>query len=188
MQAPRQCRPTPACFSTSARVVVSASVRKPVTAAFSAVTARFPALRCRKRAAAAAPECRATLPVLNKLKGWAQALKRQVITLWFCRSHRDTPLAAKLLAGLVVAYAFSPIDLIPDFIPILGYLDDLLIVPLGIWLALRMIPPHVITASRGKAEAWMARQEERPKNLLAAAVVVSLWLALAFWAWSAFSA
>ncbi|MGH8354656.1 MAG: YkvA family protein, partial [Pseudomonas sp.] len=83
--------------------------------------------------------------MLNSLKGWARALQREVIALWFCSKHPATPLAAKLLALAVVAYALSPIDLIPDFIPLLGYLDDLLLLPLGLWLALRLTPPEVLS-------------------------------------------
>ncbi|MFY9316524.1 MAG: DUF1232 domain-containing protein [Burkholderiales bacterium] len=107
--------------------------------------------------------------------------------LWFCRDHPDTPLAAKLLAALVVAYAFSPIDLIPDFVPVLGYLDDLILVPPGIYLTLRLIPDHVLADARQKADLWIARREQRPRNYLAAAAVVLIWLALAYWAWTAFA-
>jgi uncharacterized membrane protein YkvA (DUF1232 family) len=95
--------------------------------------------------------------VLAALKRWARELKAQLWTLWYCRSHPEMPLSAKLLAGLVVAYAFSPIDLIPDFIPVLGQLDDLILVPLGIYLALRLIPAHVLAESRLKAEERINR-------------------------------
>src|SRR5580765_3620072 len=91
--------------------------------------------------------------MLEKLKAWARELKTQLLTLWYCRADPRTPLAAKILAALVVAYAISPIDLIPDFIPVLGQLDDLLIVPLGIYLALRLIPPEVLQEARAKALA-----------------------------------
>jgi uncharacterized membrane protein YkvA (DUF1232 family) len=90
--------------------------------------------------------------MLVTLKRWARALKAQLLTLWYSRNHPDMPLAAKLLAAAVVAYAFSPIDLIPDFIPVLGQLDDLILVPLGIYIALRMIPEHVLADARQKAE------------------------------------
>jgi uncharacterized membrane protein YkvA (DUF1232 family) len=90
---------------------------------------------------------------IEKLKGWAAELKTQLMTLWYCHSHPDTPLAAKLLAALVVGYALSPIDLIPDFIPVLGQLDDLILVPLGIYVLLRLIPDHVLAECRQKAEA-----------------------------------
>lgn len=125
--------------------------------------------------------------MIEKLKRWARELKAQLLTLWFSRSHPDTPLAAKLLAGLVVAYAFSPIDLIPDFIPVLGYLDDIILVPLGIYVALRLIPAHVVADSREKANAWLAVNGDKPRNYVAAALVVLVWAALAYWAWSAFS-
>lgn len=122
--------------------------------------------------------------MLAKLNRWALDLKAQALTLWFCRSHPDTPLLAKISAALVVAYAFSPIDLIPDFIPIIGYLDDLIIVPLGIYLVCRLIPEHVIAASRLKADLWIAQEKGKPKNYFAAAAVILVWLALAYWAWA----
>ena len=97
------------------------------------------------------------------------------------------PLGAKALAILVVAYAFSPIDLIPDFIPVLGYLDDVILLPMGIYLLLRMIPPHVLADSRVKADAWMAERRGKPANHMAAAVVVMVWIAIAYACWRAFS-
>ena len=90
------------------------------------------------------------------------------------------PWSAKLLAAAVVAYAFSPIDLIPDFIPVLGYLDDLLIVPLGVYFAIRLIPPHVLGAARLQADAWLASRASRPKNLWAASAIVLVWLAIGY--------
>ena len=111
-------------------------------------------------------------------------LKAQLLTLWFARSHPDTPWYAKALAVLVAAYAFSPIDLIPDFIPVLGYLDDVIIVPLGIWLALRLLPPHVLAESRRKADAWIAAREKRPRSYAAATVFVLIWLAIAYGLWA----
>ena len=106
--------------------------------------------------------------------------------LWFCRSHPDMPLAAKVLAILVVAYAFSPIDLIPDFIPILGQLDDVILVPLGIWLVLKLIPQHVIADSRMKAAVWVAARKRQAASYLVAALIVLAWIALAWWAWTLF--
>jgi len=91
--------------------------------------------------------------------------------------------AAKFLAGMVVAYAFSPIDLIPDFIPVPGYLDDLVIVPLGIHLTLRLLLAHVIADSRAKTDARLAENGSEPRNYFAAAVVVLVWAAVAWWAW-----
>ena len=91
-----------------------------------------------------------------------------------CRDPR-TPWFAKVVAGAVVAYALSPIDLIPDFIPVLGYLDDLIIVPLGIALAVKMIPNAVLVDCRMRAQA----ASERPTNRKAAAIVVAIWVAAA---------
>jgi uncharacterized membrane protein YkvA (DUF1232 family) len=122
--------------------------------------------------------------MLERLKRWAAELKTQLLTLWFCRRHPDTPWTAKALAIVVVAYAFSPIDLIPDFIPVLGYLDDLILVPIGIYLALRLIPPHVVEQAREQA----LRMPMRPTNYWAAAAIVLIWLALAWWAWTMLAA
>ncbi len=94
-------------------------------------------------------------------------------------AYRDprTPWHARLWAALVVAYAFSPIDLIPDFIPILGYLDDLVLLPLGVALALKLIPAEVMADSRAKADAVMAGG--KPVNRVAGAVIIALWIGLA---------
>ena len=120
--------------------------------------------------------------MLERLKRWAGELKAQVVTLWICCRHPDTPWSAKLLAGLVVAYAFSPIDLIPDFVPVLGYLDDLLIVPFGVYLAIRLIPPYVVASARIEADAWLAARTAKPANYWAAGVIVLVWIAVAYWA------
>lgn len=92
------------------------------------------------------------------------------------------PLAAKLIATLVVAYAFSPVDLIPDFIPVIGFLDDVILVPLGIAIAIRMIPDHVLADSRRQAEAWVEEARGRPRSYVAAMIVVAIWIALCTWA------
>lgn len=118
----------------------------------------------------------------ERLRNWARALKRDAVALWLAARDPRTPLVAKLTAGAVAAYALSPIDLIPDFIPVLGYLDDLLIVPLGIALAIRLIPAPLMAEFRARA----AERLDRPRSLLAAALVVALWLGvgvlLALWA------
>jgi uncharacterized membrane protein YkvA (DUF1232 family) len=119
--------------------------------------------------------------VLDRLKRWAAELKAQVVTLWFCRRDPRTPLAAKIMAALVVAYALSPIDLIPDFIPILGLLDELVLLPAGIYIAMRLIPPEVLADARREADIYLSN---KPGSYWAAAVIVLIWLALAYWAWS----
>jgi uncharacterized membrane protein YkvA (DUF1232 family) len=118
---------------------------------------------------------------VERLKAWARALKRDVVALWLAARDPRTPLAAKLLAGVVAAYALSPIDLIPDFIPIIGYLDDLLLVPAGIWLVVRLIPAELLEEFRAAALA-----RERPRSLAGAAAVAAVWLALGgllAWLW-----
>ena len=105
----------------------------------------------------------------------AAELKREVYALYYaCRDPR-TPWYAKALATAVVAYAFSPIDLIPDFIPVLGLLDDLVLVPLGVIAVRAMVPETVLVESRAKAREL----ESKPRSWVAAAVIIALWLALA---------
>jgi uncharacterized membrane protein YkvA (DUF1232 family) len=122
--------------------------------------------------------------LLARLRAWAEELKAQLLTLWFCSRDPRTPWYAKALAALVVAYAFSPIDLIPDFIPVFGYLDDLIIVPLGIYLTVRLVPQHVLEESRGKADAWIAARQARPTNYVAASIFIVIWLAAAYGIWT----
>jgi len=115
------------------------------------------------------------------LKSWARALKRDVVALWLAARDSRTPFGAKLVAGAVAAYALSPIDLIPDFIPLLGYLDDLLLVPVGIWLAVRMIPPELLAEFRAAAGA-----RDRPRSLAGAIFIGVLWVSLGgllAWLW-----
>ncbi len=112
--------------------------------------------------------------VFAKLKCWSRTLKSESLTLYFAARDSRTPWYAKLLIAAVAAYALSPIDLIPDFIPVLGYLDDLIIVPAGIALAVRLVPPEVLTACRAKAETRGG--EARPRSWIAAVVIVGVWL------------
>ena len=113
--------------------------------------------------------------IIERLKTQAVALKREIFVLYLAARDPRTPWYAKLVVVCVVAYALSPIDLIPDFIPILGYVDDLLLLPLGIYLALRMIPPEILAECRAKAAA---KPERLPRNWWAVAVIVLIWLAL----------
>jgi uncharacterized membrane protein YkvA (DUF1232 family) len=109
------------------------------------------------------------------LRSWALALKGQVLAVYFAARDPAAPWPPRLLALLVAAYALSPIDLIPDFIPLLGYLDDLVLVPLGLWLVLRWMPPPVMARARARAEALL----KKPRSWAAAALFVAIWLALA---------
>ena len=120
--------------------------------------------------------------MLTRIKSWAKGLKRDIVALWIAARSRRTPITAKLVAGAVAAYALSPIDLIPDFIPILGYLDDLVIVPLGIALAVRLIPAALMAEFRAEAFATA-----KPVNRTMAVAIVGVWLVVlviaAVWCW-----
>ena len=113
----------------------------------------------------------------ERLRRWARALKQETLALYLAARDPRTPWYARLLAACVVAYALSPIDLIPDFVPVLGYLDDLLLVPLGILLALRLIPADVMASAR--QEAAHRIEEGRLVSRAAGVVVVAIWLGLA---------
>ncbi|MFL6696932.1 MAG: YkvA family protein [Vitreoscilla sp.] len=113
----------------------------------------------------------------GKLKSWARRVKRDGVTLWFACKHPGTPWYAKALGVFVVGYALSPIDLIPDFIPVLGYLDDVLLLPGLIWLAIRLLPAKVLVECRNDADAWIETQGARPRSRVAAVVIVLLWVA-----------
>ena len=123
-----------------------------------------------------------------RLRAWARELKSETLALWFCCKHPATPLSAKILATLVVAYALSPIDLIPDFIPVVGYLDDVILIPIGIYFTLKLIPPAIVDECRVKAREWMEAQRAKPRNYVAAALIVGVWLAAVWWAWRWYSA
>lgn len=109
------------------------------------------------------------------LKTWARALKSQVLAVYFAARDPTAPASLRLLALAVAAYALSPIDLIPDFIPLLGYLDDLLIVPLGLWLVVRYMPTPVMARARARAAALL----QKPRSWIAAALFIAVWLLLA---------
>ena len=114
---------------------------------------------------------------LQKMKRWARRLETEGYALYLAYKGRQVRLYARVFAAVVVGYAFSPIDLIPDPIPILGYLDDLVLVPLGVALAIRMIPASVLAECRARAREVMA--DGKTVNRVAAAVVVTVWIALA---------
>lgn len=115
--------------------------------------------------------------LLARLKQAARRLKRDAVTVYFLARDPKTPWPVRLLALIIAAYALSPVDLIPDFIPVLGFLDDVLLLPVGIWLILRLSPPDVIKASRLRADAAL----ERPVSRVAMVVVVVIWLVAALW-------
>lgn len=113
------------------------------------------------------------------MQTWKQRvkqLKNETYAIYIACKDPRVPWYARVFAGFVVAYAFSPIDLIPDVIPILGYLDDLILVPLGIMLVIKMIPPNVLVQCREKAEA--AISQGKPTSRIAAILIVGIWLLL----------
>lgn len=113
----------------------------------------------------------------EKIKTKARQLEGETFTLYLAYRHPATPWYAKIFAAVVVGYAFSPIDLIPDFIPVLGYLDDLLLVPLGIKLALKMIPEEVLSEARQQAAQEF--EGEKPKRWIVGAIIILIWIAFA---------
>ncbi len=114
---------------------------------------------------------------LDNWKERIERLKIEVYALYLAYKDPRVPLYARIFAAGVVAYALSPIDLIPDFVPLLGYLDDLLIVPLGIWLSLKMIPAEVLAEQRQKAEEVM--RQGLPVSRVGAAIIIAIWIILA---------
>ncbi|MCW5745355.1 MAG: DUF1232 domain-containing protein [Alphaproteobacteria bacterium] len=120
-------------------------------------------------------------------RGWAGRLEEQALAIWIAAQDPRMPWSAQLMALLATAYAFSPIDLIPDAIPVLGLLDDLILVPLCLWLALKMTPPEVLADAH--TEAARRLDEGVPVSRTAAVVIVGLWVlsaaGLVWWAWSA---
>ena len=114
--------------------------------------------------------------VLQRWKRRVRQLKVETYALYLTSKDPRVPWYAKVLTACVVAYAFSPIDLIPDFIPILGYLDDLVLVPLGIVLALKMIPPAVLEECREQATRTLS--DEKPRNWIAGGIIIAVWLFL----------
>lgn len=103
--------------------------------------------------------------------------------LWFAARHSDTPVLAKVICIIAVAYALSPIDLIPDFIPVLGYLDDAILLPALIWLAVLLLPEHVIQECRGEANSWMEGNKKKPISYVGGAVILAIWASLSYICW-----
>jgi len=121
-----------------------------------------------------------------RVLAWMRRLKRNLLALWFASRHPDTPLIAKILAVLVVGYAFSPIDLIPDFIPIIGYFDEFVLLPGAVFVIFKLIPQPVLDACHAQADAFLHEHKHKPQSYVAAGVIVLLWVGLAWWLWSTF--
>lgn len=118
------------------------------------------------------------MQILDRWKQWARQIKIETYTLYLAYRDPRTPWYAKVFSAGVVGYAFSPIDLIPDFIPIIGYLDDLILVPIGIALALKLIPLPVLAECRIEAQKVIA--QGKPINRTAAGIIIAIWLVAAF--------
>ena len=123
--------------------------------------------------------------VWTRLRDAARLIKRDGVALWFACRHPRTPGWIKAAAALVVAYALSPIDLVPDFIPVLGYLDDVILLPGLIWLIVRCMPADVLGECREQASTWMAAQQRKPVSRWGVLLVLAVWALLAWslWRW-----
>jgi uncharacterized membrane protein YkvA (DUF1232 family) len=128
------------------------------------------------------------MALLADLKQRARHLKVETFALYLAARDPGTPWYAKLLVAGIVAYAFSPIDLIPDFVPVLGYLDDLILIPMGIALAIKLVPHSVLAECRARAQETI--QNGKPASRAASVVIVVIWLVLAalciVWAYESF--
>jgi len=116
---------------------------------------------------------------------WAKALKKDVLTLWFAMQSKDTPTLAKIFAFLAIAYGLSPIDIIPDFIPIIGYLDDFVILPILVWIAVYFLPEAVLQESREKADTWIASKNQKPVSIFGIALFALVWIGICALVWRA---
>ncbi|EEY90011.1 MULTISPECIES: YkvA family protein [Acinetobacter] len=110
----------------------------------------------------------------QRIKQWAKSIKKDILVVWLIAKDKRTPNSVKFLALIIAAYAFSPIDLIPDFIPVLGYLDDIIIVPLGILLVIKLTPQNIVDDCRILGETLV----ERPINRWAAGIIILIWLVI----------
>lgn len=115
---------------------------------------------------------------MKSFRDIAHNLRVEAHTIWLCARDPQVPLPARLFGLVVAAYALSPIDLIPDFIPVLGLLDDAILIPLGVWLFLEMVPPGVYAQQRALAE----EASHRPVSRVAALVIALIWIAALIWA------
>ncbi len=126
--------------------------------------------------------------MLERIKQWARTIRRDVIALWIATRDPRVPWYAKALATAIAAYALSPVDLIPDFIPVLGYLDDLVIVPAGILLVVWLIPAPLMAEFREQA----AVIAQKPRSTSAAVIIIMIWVAVAalagWWLWRSLAA
>jgi len=124
------------------------------------------------------------LKIGSLIKEKAKKLKQELVVLHLAYGNPMTPWTARVLIVMVIGYALSPIDLIPDFIPIIGLLDDLILLPLGIYWAIKLIPIEVMTASREQAKTY---KWDRKKSTVAGVVIIAMWLLLVYWIIASFT-
>lgn len=124
---------------------------------------------------------------MRRFLTWVWALRRDVLTMYFALKHPATPWYVKVLTALLVVYALSPIDLMPDFIPLLGYIDDLLIVPAGVWALLKIVPAPVLADSYAKSNQWLIVRKNKPLSRVSLAVILAICVLTgwAVWGWFA---
>lgn len=115
-------------------------------------------------------------PFLQRFIDRTAVLKIDTLALWFAYRDHRTPLYAKLFSIFIVGYAFSPIDIIPDFIPFLGYLDDAIIIPIGIIIAIKLIPKNVLNDSRMSAIKWLEDKKDNPQNKFVFILIILFWI------------
>ena len=123
------------------------------------------------------------MSLTDQLKGWAKTVRRDGVTLWFATKHPGVPWYSKALGAFVVAYALSPIDLIPDLIPILGYLDDVILLPGLIYLAIKTLPASVLAECREQADQWMLREGKKPSSMIGLFLIVAIWIGATWVLW-----
>lgn len=124
------------------------------------------------------------LKIHPRVLQWVRRLKRDLLVVWFACRHPGTPLVAKVLAVVVAGYAFSPIDLIPDFVPLVGYLDELILLPVAVYLIFKLIPEPVLDDCRVRADQFLRQRRPAPRNYVAAFVIVLLWAGVLWWLWA----
>ena len=123
----------------------------------------------------------------RELKQWAARVRRDTLALWFAARDRRTPWWLRLLGFVIIAYALSPVDLIPDFLPLIGYLDELILLPAGLWLMIRCMPVEVLAESRSRADDWLRAGKSKPRSALGAFIVIVIWVTVAWWLISIFA-
>jgi len=120
--------------------------------------------------------------IVEKIKFKINSIKVDSLTLWFACQKKEAPFYFKLIGFLILAYAFSPIDLIPDFIPIIGFLDELILLPILLFFAIKLIPQKIYLEAKLLAENWIIENRKKPKSKLGLFLILLIWIALTYFA------